>query len=558
MKKDNTVLKFNILAIIMIIVFCISIAPITLQNDTYYTISIGEHILNNGIDMNDPFSWHNIPYTYPHWGYDVLIYLIYAGFGMMGIYISTCILSAILGVLIYIVNCKLAKNHVISFIITMISMYLLKDYIAARAQLVTFIFFILEIFCIEKFLETKKTRYAIELIGIPIIIANLHVAVWPFYFVLFLPYIGEYIIAVIVDIIMDRKYTKKILKKRIERLSKKAGNEEKIAKLQIKLTKLNINVEKAKEKRKKAKIEPYKLRINRNNTTKWLIVIMILCTLTGLFTPLGDTPYTYLVKTMQGNTTQNINEHLPMTLIDHQYLLCLIIVYIAILTFTKTKIELKDLFMTGGLAFLMLNSRRQSTMFILIGSVVINRLLFEGLETYFKKEAEKNILKEMTTKVVAFIIIAFVLSISLHFIDQKKNDNFIDETTYPVAACNFILENVDISTARFYNDYNYGSYMIYRGIPVFIDSRADLYAPEFNTPTGNKEDGKDIFMDFMNVSSIATYYDSKFNDYEITHIITTKNSKLAMLIDNRTDNKYKKLYSDDYFKVYEINKQSKN
>ena len=36
---------------------------------------------------------------------------------------------------------------------------------------------------------------------------------------------------------------------------------------------------------------------------------MIICVLTGLLTPLGDTPYTYLYKTMQGNTTQNINEH---------------------------------------------------------------------------------------------------------------------------------------------------------------------------------------------------------------------------------------------------------
>lgn len=554
MKNDRTILKFNILAIIMIIIFCVSITPITLQNDTYYTISIGEHILKNGIDMHDPFSWHNIPYTYPHWGYDVLIYLIYAGFGMMGIYISTCILSALLGLSIYIVNCKLAKNHVISFIITMISMYLLKDYIAARAQLVTFILFILEIFFIEKFLETKKKRYAVELIVLPIIIANFHVAVWPFYFVLFLPYIGEYLITLITDAIMNKKYTQKRLEKRIEKLSNKAGNEEKLAKARIELTRLKINIEKAKEKRAESKKEPYKIIINRNNTTKWLIVVMIICTLTGLLTPLKDTPYTYLVKTMQGNTTHNINEHLPMTLIEHEYLLCLIIGYLAILIFTKTKIELKDLFMISGLSLLMLNSRRQSTMFILIGSVIINKMLFEVLETYFKKGTEKIILKEMTSKTVIFIAMAFVLGISLHFIDGKKNDKIIDEATYPVAACDYILDNIDISKARFYNDYNYGSYMLYRGIPVFIDSRADLYAPEFNTPTGKAEDGKDIFMDFMNISSITTYYDTKFDEYEMTNVITTKGSKLAMLINNRNDSKYKELYSDDNFIIYEINR----
>ena len=57
----------NIILICLIVIFCITISPITMQNDTYYTIAIGEHILKNGIDMQDPFSWHEyLPYTYPH------------------------------------------------------------------------------------------------------------------------------------------------------------------------------------------------------------------------------------------------------------------------------------------------------------------------------------------------------------------------------------------------------------------------------------------------------------------------------------------------------------
>ena len=551
-KKSIT--RFNILAIICIILFCATIAPITLQNDTYYTIPIGKHIIENGIDMHDPFSWHNIPYTYPHWGYDVVIYLIYAAFGMLGIYVSTCILTVILGLLIYMVNCKIAKNHVISFLITLISVYLLKDYIAARAQLVTFILFILQIFFIEQFIDTKKKWYAIGLIIIPIIIANIHVAVWPFYFILFLPYIGEYLIAVITDTIMDRKLTKARIKAKIERLSKEEGNEGKIAELQVKLAEINIKIEKAKENRNQAKKNPYKIRITKKSATKWLIVIMLICVLTGFLTPLGDTPYTYLIKTMQGNTTQNINEHLPMTIINHNELFCLVIAYLALLIFTKVKIELKDLFMIGGLAFLMLSSRRQSTMFVLIGSIIINKMMFEVLKQYFKKDILGIITKEMVTKVGAFVTLALVLAASLHFIGEKKDNTYIDEKTYPVEASNYILENIDLKNSRFYNDYNFGSYLIYKGIPVFIDSRADLYAPEFNTPTGNPEDGKDIFMDFINVSGIATYYEPMFDDYNMTHVITYKNSKLAMLINNRNDEKYKEIYSDKYFVIYEINR----
>ena len=61
---------FNIIAIVSIVIFAFSITPITLQNDTYYTVAIGKHILENGIDMKDPFSWHeNLPYTYPHWAH---------------------------------------------------------------------------------------------------------------------------------------------------------------------------------------------------------------------------------------------------------------------------------------------------------------------------------------------------------------------------------------------------------------------------------------------------------------------------------------------------------
>lgn len=52
-KKMN--IKFNVLAIIAILIFCFAICPKTLQNDTFYTIRIGELILNNGIDMRRPF-----------------------------------------------------------------------------------------------------------------------------------------------------------------------------------------------------------------------------------------------------------------------------------------------------------------------------------------------------------------------------------------------------------------------------------------------------------------------------------------------------------------------
>ena len=271
---------------------------------------------------------------------------------------------------------------------------------------------------------------------------------------------------------------------------------------------------------------------------------MVICAFTGLLTPLGDTPYTYLYKTMQGNTTQNINEHLPMTIVDETEALSAIVLILAILTFTKTKIKLSDLFMIGGLCYLMLASKRQITMFCIIGVLVVNKMICALIELYTKNGLERTF-KWATTKLAYIVMIGIMLGLSYHFYEPKQNDKYIDASDYPVQACDYILENIDLTTARFYNEYNYGSYLIYRGIPVFIDSRADLYAPEFS---GKKDD---IFMDFINTSSIGTFYEDTFKKYDITHVITYKNSKVNMIITETKDPNYKKLYDDKYFVVYE-------
>ena len=542
-KKFN--INFVIIAIILIAIFCISVTPVTLQNDTYYTIKIGELIKNSGIDMMDHFSWHeNLSYTYPHWLYDLCTYFIYAIAGFKGIYIVTCILSAILGISVFLVNAKLTKSKPLSFIATIGVIYVMKPYIAARAQLVTFILFIWEIYCIEKFVENKKARYGIGLILISTLIANLHVATWPFFFVLFLPYIGEYFIAIISDVVIYKKVKKLVIKHKMK-IAQKKNNLERLKNLQIKLNELEESNAKIKTKRENKNKNAYKIIINKNNSVKYLIIIMIICAFTGLFTPLGDTPYTYLYKTMQGNTTQNISEHLPLTLINNTNAMCTLIIFLAILIFTKTKIKLSDLFMIGGLCYLMFSTRRQFSMFALIGSVVLTRLVVDLVSRY-TKQGLKDFDEVFKNNIVLVLLTILIVIFSYNMIKPKLEDEYVSTSSYPVAACDYILENIDLTTAKFYNEYNYGSYMLFRGIPVFIDSRADLYAPEFS---GKKDE--DIFSDFINTSSISKFYEDTFKKYNITHVILEKKSKTNMIITKTNDSNYKELYSDDNFVIYE-------
>ena len=547
--KKSIDFKFNLLAIICISIFVIGIVERTLQNDTYYTITLGKYILNNGIDMMEHFSWHQgLIYTYPHWLYDVFMYITYNTFGFVGIYGSSIVLGIILGISIYYVLSKTSKNNLISFFVALLVVYLGKHFITARAQLVTFILFIWTMYFIEMFLDTKKKRYAIGLILIPIAIANIHAAVFPFYFILFLPYIGEYIIALLKENIdLPTLLFLKSDKIEIKKLSnKKELTEKEIKKLEQLTKRVEVNekrIEKKKELVKARKGKEYKIIINRRENVKWLIIIMVICAFTGLLTPIGDTPYTYLIHTMQGNTTGNISEHLPMVLAQTSHAIIIISLYLILLAFTKSRVRLSDLFLNFGLITLAFMSRRQMSMVYFVGAIAFNNIVCNFIETYTKEEQVEEIKKVFVSWKGQLIAYTLVVLVTASLLFSTRNDKIINENSYPVKACDYILENLDVNNIKIFNDYNYGSYLMYRGIPVFLDSRADVYDPKFN---GLKDD---IFQDYIKTNGLNKYYEDTFEHYGITHVISYANSKLALYLSHDYD--YKELYKDKNFVIYE-------
>ena len=555
LEKENNKSKtlqsiiFHIVAVICISIFCFAIAPKTLQNDTFYTLKIGEYIYNNGISdlTQDLYSWHELPYTYPHWLYDLSMFLIYNSFGQLGIYVSTMILTAILGISIYVLSNKKSKNKVVSLAISIGAIYLMKSFIAARAQLVTFILFVWTVFCIESFLETKKKRYAILLLIIPLLIANLHCAVFPFYFVLYLPYIAEYFLLLIEERDFDLKLFSIFMKIR-KKLSRKSEVKEKC---EIKIEKIKNAVTERKKKREVIRENPYKIRVKKNHVVLLLITIMAIAALTGFLNPAGDGAYTYLYKIMQGNTTQSINEHLPLTLADNQEFAIALVIFLLVLIFTDTKIRLSDLFMLMGVTYLAFKSRRQVSMFALFAGPVLASLIGNFVNKY-DKETFQKIEKFVTGWFGATVVICCFIILSTNIIKPHLRDEYIEVGSYPVEASDWILKNLDVENIKLYNEYNYGSYLLFRGIPVFIDSRCDLYSPEFNG-TYNKEEkeyeGRDIFSDALNIAGVAVDYETKFEEYGVTHVILYENAKLAMILED--DPNYDLIYSDDNFVIFE-------
>ncbi len=483
--KNNK--KLYIIFTILIIIFSSSIVIKELKNDTFTAIKIGDYILHNGIDFIEHFNidntliWHNA-----RWLFNVIVALIYNAFGFVGIHAFVFGLSSILGLTIFNLLKKQNNNLILSFILTIFTMESLGGYICARAQTISYLLFLIEIFSIDKLVSTNKKRYIFIILICSVLVANIHTTVWPMTLVFFLPYIAEYILSKI-----------KLINKT------------------DKLYYENINI-------------------------KLLIITFIIISLSGLLTPLGLTPYTYMFKTMSGVSSEYIIELQPTNILTNYAFLAYIVIYIILLVYLRIKIKISDLFMLLGLFVMGTISVRNNAFLYIASPFILSRLFIIWTKPYEDK-IEKVVNYFKTDKLVSMILlIPIIFLTTINFVACNRG-NYINESIYPVKAADYILDNINTDEMRLLNDFNNGAYLEFRGIKVFIDSRSEIYCKEFNNTNALEEYGN------MKIGRIN--YNVLIDKYKITHILLEKIDPLCNYISY--DEKYKKIYSDKYYVLYE-------
>lgn len=493
MKNKKT---FIIASIIMIVMICAAFTVKTFQNDTFYTVKIGESILEHGIDMKDHFSWHELDYTYPHWLFDIIIYKLHEFGGLNALYITNILVFIVIGVSFYFINLKQNKSYFLSLLFSILAVIMLARFVTMRAQLITYLLFLIEILFIEQFLKKGKKGYIAGLFILCILIANLHAAVWPFYFILMLPYLFEYLVALITSKIKNKPQ-------------------------------LGIFTE--------------KITLEKNNHVKTLFLVFIISLVLGLLTPIGDIPYTYFIRTMMADTMEYIEEHKPLILIQNLFVIGYLAIMLIPLIFTKVKVKLSDLAMMGGLLFMSFLSIRHIALLAIVGMFYLCRLICNIGKINSDKPLDYHL------PLYGIIIVTLTIagtSIFVYNINYKEA--FINEQIYPVAMVDYMKENLNMEEVRLYNEYDFGSYLVYQDIPVFIDSRSDLYTKSFNNKT-------DIFNECMNITE---NYGRIFKKYDITHILIYKDTDLNQIL--AASSNYELLHREGRFMLYEYSANSKD
>ena len=478
------------ISIIVIILLGIILCNISLSdsNDTFYLIKIGESIFKNGLDLKDHYSWiAGLSYTYPHWLYSILIYFIFHNFGFIGIYLGCIIVFIILGIIIYYVNLKINKSNLLALIITIISMFSLSMFILPRSQSISIIFLFLEVYFIHKLINTGKIKYSVYLALCSLIIANIHATIWIVFFIFFLPFFAEHIVYLIC----------------------------------------------------KKKILFNKISIDNIENIKLLIVTFGICLLMGLLTP-SRICYTYLFRIMLGNSQNYISEHQMLQFLRYP----LLIFSCIMLLFNKSKISLSELLMIGGIVLMTIISERHIIFFCTIGLLFLSIVLKRNLDN--KKDKTFDILDNKLyycwkVPVILIIILSFV---SYYIVSNNLKTDFIDKKIYPVDVVSYIKENLDYENMKIINNYDFGSYLLFNDIKVFVDSRCDLYLKEFNN---QEESILDDYYELFNTKEILNY-NEYLKKYQADYFLIYKEDLLDNFLSK--DSNYRLIYDDESFSLY--------
>ena len=487
MKNKKLYIVFSMLLIVIILMTVTK----EMQNDTFFTIATGEHILQEGYDNVDHLTWHeDLGFYKLRWAFDVAIAFIYNTFGFAGIYAFVVIIASLTVLSLFNILLKQKNNIVLSFIATVISMLLMTSNwsFTARGQIISYLLLLLEIYFIEKMISTKQKRYYIIFLVISALIVNFHASVWYMTIILVLPYLAEAIMH-------------KIMK--------------------------NKNLEKS-----KIILEPISIK---------MLIIAILCLVLGSFiSPIGTYTYTYMFKVIGGISSTFISELQQTDIISSIGMILGLIVIDILMLATKSKMKLSDILLFFGLYFMAILARRNQAFLYLIGTIPVVRLITNFFETY----DTENILEKLNNFfsknwVLGCTTIVIVIGLSSNMVTRIR-EKYVNERKYPVEAVNFIKENLDYKNLKIYNSFNYGSYLELSGIPAFVDSRSEIFTEEFNNVT--------ILKDWLETSRGNVNYNDTFEKYKIDYAIVEDKEIINTYIS--VDKNYEKVFDDETFSIY--------
>lgn len=200
----------------------------------------------------------------------------------------------------------------------------------------------------------------------------------------------------------------------------------------------------------------------------------------------------------------------------HLLYVAFLVMILLIFIFSKKKIKLLDFVLFGIGAFLGLKSIR-FWMYVYIFSSIF---IFDYISD--KRIMEKN--NRLILISLSFIFM-FIFITNTDMI-VKRNNQIGNKMINKIKAEN---------PSKLYNFYDYGGYLIYNDIKVFVDGRADLYS-------------NGVLVEYVDLYRLNSGYEKVINKYDFDYYLVPKSSKISDYLKN--NDSYELLLKDDEAILY--------
>lgn len=468
-----------------------------LDYDIWFHLETGEYIVQNGsIPQNDIFS-HSVPnqkWFAQSWLSEVLFYTVYVTFGLGFIILLKALLLAITSLILFKLILKYNVNVFIAFFITIAAFNAAAFHSVERPLLFTFLFVVLFLYVIKKYLDGSK-RWLYLLPILMLLWVNLHAG-----FVFGFAIIFIYILSEVIDLYLIKKKTDK------EHL--------------IPLSK-----------------------------------IFLICALFALINPNFYEGLLYPLQYFGTNTlyTENIAEWSPPDITMHP-VYEFVFILLAILSFILSKRPWKTSEILMFLIFLHLSLTivRNIPIFVFVvapivashfdGALARASPIFKNYKKlgkiihYFSTRSKAIYASECNSTATPIVITTIIIFSFLFYSNYISFE--INPDRYPVYATQFLEENH--LQGNMYNHYAWGGYIIWKLYPeykVFVDGRIDMY-------------GQKIMEEYHKLKDIyGKNWNSLIEKYNITYFIIPTNSDLANDLENSAG--WEKVYFDKTASIFQ-------
>ena len=206
--------------------------------------------------------------------------------------------------------------------------------------------------------------------------------------------------------------------------------------------------------------------------------------------------------------------------------------------FSRRKRDLTDLAFFFGLGFASLLSARHIPLFAVVAVPVLTRYAAQIEVGRLRWDLTRLPRPRRPARGMVLLnwalVLVFALLGALWVADVAIQNRDVEARYYPLDALAY-LEESGLAEKHMYNAYRWGGYLLWRGYPVYIDGRADVYL--------------DAFMDEYNLAyQLRGDWRRPLDRFDVDYILIGSGASFELLLD--ASDEWERAYRDDQAVIF--------